>query len=168
MTNCRPAWTEKDIEAILVALNGHAESHAQPAYISGGKRYYLLNGHLDSTADDAAQPYLWPMAHNVRPAEQSLGVRSCQDCHDTASGFYFGQVAVDGPLADPNETISMVRMEQLDPTLTRAFARSFRFRPLFKVLSLLACLLLAGVLMVFALRALDAVIKTLGSKDRFS
>ncbi len=45
-----------------------------------------------------AEPYLWPIAHDVRPAAQSLGVRRCEDCHSTGSPFFFGKVLVDSPV----------------------------------------------------------------------
>ena len=35
------------------------------------------------------------MAHDVRPAEQSLGVRNCKDCHATDSPLFFGKTEVD-------------------------------------------------------------------------
>jgi hypothetical protein len=41
---------------------------------------------------------MWPIAHDVRPAAQSLGVRNCEDCHSPDLPFFFGKVQVDSPI----------------------------------------------------------------------
>ena len=58
------------------------------------------------TAVDSAQaePYLWPIGHDVRPASQALGAKGCQDCHSEKAAIFFGNVAVDSPLAADRAT----------------------------------------------------------------
>jgi hypothetical protein len=41
---------------------------------------------------------MWPIAHNVRPAAQSLGARACEDCHSPEAPFFKGLVCVDSPV----------------------------------------------------------------------
>ena len=105
-------------------------------------------------------PYLWSMAHDVRPARQALGSKACQDCHSMKAGFLFGRVAIDGPLADPNASVGMVEFERLEPRYTTLFAWTFVFRPYLKIVALAACALIAGVVAAFVLRALYAVSKS--------
>ena len=66
-----------------------------------------------SLEDDhpAAKHYLWSIAHNVRPAAQSLGARRCEDCHSPGSPFFFGKIAVDTPVE--NRAGSFVEMNQM-------------------------------------------------------
>ncbi len=128
-----------------------------PVYVSGGKVYQIMDGKLTSRSHDAAKPYLWPMGHDVRPARQALGAHVCQDCHSVKAGLVAGRVAVDGPLADPNASLAMVQFERLDPTLTSLFSRTFIFRPFLKVVSLAAATVIAGLVVVFGLRALRSV-----------
>ena len=88
-------FTEKQLTNILDLLSKEP-IEGRPVYICGGELYRLDDaGKLSSQEHPAARPYLWPIAHDVRPAAQSLGVRGCEDCHSTDSPFFFGKVLVD-------------------------------------------------------------------------
>jgi len=94
-----PSLKEEDIAKILTLLASQVSAGAKPVYIAGGKLYSLDEaGRLASSEHKMAAPYLWPIAHDVRPAAQSLGVRRCEDCHSTDSPFFFGKVWVDSPV----------------------------------------------------------------------
>jgi len=93
-----PALTEENIAKALTKLAKVVESKA--VYVTGGNLYSLddkgvLNEHKEHPA---AQPYLWPIAHDVRPAAQSLGAGACEDCHSPEAPFFFGKVCVDSPV----------------------------------------------------------------------
>lgn len=152
-----PVWSKQDVQDILAALQDHAEANDKAVYVSGGQVYQMEGQTLSAAAHDAAKPYMWPVGHNVRPAAQSLGVRSCQDCHDLQAGLMFGQVAVDGPLADPNATLTMVSMQGIDPTLASTFARTFVFRPMMKTVVFAVSALIALVLLLYGLKALEQI-----------
>ena len=158
-----PQWSQQDVRAILDALQPHAESGDQAVYVSGGQVYRINGNALAAQDHDAAKPYMWPVAHNVRPAAQSLGVRACQDCHDLEAGIMFGQVAVDGPLADPNATVTMVSMQNIDPALASVFARTFVFRPMMKMVVFAVSALIAAVLLLFGLKAIEQLACVTGS-----
>jgi len=153
-----PAFTPSLVQEVLSAL-ASSGGIGSPVYVSGGKVYQVVDANLVSVDHEAARPYLWPMAHDVRPARQALGAHVCQDCHSVDAGIVAGRVAVDGPLADPNASVAMVEFEGLDPLFTTLFARTFVFRPFLKVVALAATALVAGLVLVFALRALYAVSK---------
>lgn len=106
-----PGLTAENIADALKALSGQVEGKA--VYISGGSMYSLDDsGKLDETKDHpAAKPYMWPIAHDVRPAGQSLGVRGCEDCHSPEAPFFYGKVAIDSPVKSEAKAFrSMIEM----------------------------------------------------------
>jgi hypothetical protein len=159
-----PGLSDEDIVEALRSLQGTVEG--EPAYVSGGRLYSLDDsGKLSSEEHKAAEPYMWPIAHNVRPAGQSLGVRYCTDCHAVDAPLFFGDVAVDSPLVEGRKARQMVEFQNVDPTYAKAFAFSFVFRPMMKIVSLLACAIIAAVLLLYALKALACVAKVLAGSD---
>jgi len=137
-----------------------------PVYVAGGRLYSLSNGIVESTEHDAAEPYKWPIAHDVRPAAQSLGSNGrCADCHDKDSPFIFGQVEVDTPIKPAEkQSVAMTEFGELDRGYYQMFAFTFLFRPWLKVVVILSCILLGMVLLLYALKGLDTVIKAAGKK----
>ncbi|MFH1370540.1 MAG: hypothetical protein ABII09_04560 [Planctomycetota bacterium] len=162
-----PDLKEEDIAKILSLLVSNVSEGAKPVYIAGGKLYSLnAAGELVSAQHEMAAPYMWPIAHDIRPAAQSLGVRNCQDCHSTDSPFLFGLVAIDSPLKSVAATgAEMVKFEDLPRFYTKAFAWSFIFRPWLKVVAILSSVVIAGVLLLYALKALGFVAKVVVGKD---
>lgn len=152
----------KAIKALSAAIDGKA------VYIGGGKLYSLDDSGLLREQEDhpAVQPYLWPIAHNVRPAAQSLGVRYCTDCHATDAPFFFGDVAVDSSIVTERDSVKkMVEFLQVRPFYTKVFAFSFVFRPWLKIIALGSCAVLAIVLLLYVLKALVCVVKVLSEQD---
>ncbi len=161
-----PTLTEEHITKALQSLKKTVEG--EPVYICGGKLYGLdESGQLRGPQEHpAAQPYLWPIAHNVRPAAQSLGVRRCEDCHSTDGPFFFGEVEIDSPLAAEQVAAKkMVEFQGIAPFYAWAFAFSFVFRPWLKVVALGSCGLIGVVLLLYGLKALACVVKTLVEGD---
>ncbi|MBN1972813.1 MAG: hypothetical protein JW787_04195 [Sedimentisphaerales bacterium] len=159
-----PQLTKEMIQNSITALSKNTSVKGKAAYVSAGKLYSLDDsGTLTEQEHAIAQPYLWPLAHNVRPAAQALGVRYCTDCHETKSGFFFGKVKVDSPVADEwQSTRKMIEFEDLKPFYTKAFAFSFIFRPWMKIICICCSLVIAGVLLLYALRALMCIAKIFG------
>ncbi len=164
-------WPEMNDEVVVEALGLLAEAglgdEDKVVYVCGGKIHSLgKDGKLVAKDDEAAEPYMWPVGHNVRPASQSLGVRYCTDCHSTDEGFFFGEVAVDGPLtASEDETIGMMAFQDADPTYTKLFAQSFVFRPILKIVALVSVAVIGAVVLLYVLRALRLVAGALVGKD---
>ena len=105
------------------------------------------------------------IAHDVRPASLALGARGCQDCHDAGAPIFFGQVAVDSPLAsERGESWKMSRFQKnLDTAYVADFARSFRYRPWLK--GRRHCRR-AAILLLFVLGLHDAGARTAVGCDR--
>jgi hypothetical protein len=156
-----PSLTEQDIAEALTVLQQDIE--AEPVYVCGGNLYQLDGSQLATEeGHPAAEPYMWPFAHNVRPAGQSLGVRRCEDCHDTDAPFFFGKIAVDSALDQEKESfVKMVDFQDTGAFYAWAFAFSFVFRPWLKVVVLASCAIIAAVLLLYALRALVCVASAL-------
>ncbi|MDP1563577.1 MAG: hypothetical protein Q8M16_19530 [Pirellulaceae bacterium] len=62
-------------------------------FVSGGQVYSLgaenqLQTERTNELSQSGAPYVWPIAHNVRPASQSLGIKSCTECHSEDSKFF--------------------------------------------------------------------------------
>lgn len=159
-----PDLTPKEIEKALELLK---TTEGEAVYICGGKLYRLDDkGKLITTEHDAAKPYLWPIAHDVRPAVQSLGAHRCEDCHSIDAPFFFAEVEVDTPVASEKGTVKkMIEFQGLKPVYTKLFAFSFVFRPFLEVVALCSSAILAAVLLLFALKALACVVRILAEKD---
>ena len=164
-------WAEIKEDQVVAALKALAGSvkDAKPVYVTGGTLYRLNDGGTLASYQDhpAAAAYVWPIAHNVRPAGQSLGVGKCTVCHSTNSAFLFGKVAVDSPIAAVSK-LTKVQYEfaKLPHSRTWAFAWSFVFRPWFKVVAIGSMGLIGLVLLVYGLRALAAVARVLAEQEK--
>lgn len=153
--------TEEQVERILRALSSldnPQESGADKTffYISGGKMFHLdEHGNLFAAEHAAAEPVVWPLAHQVRPAQQSLGIKGCTDCHTEDSVFFFNRITGDGPLlAQKVDTRSAHVFMELDKPYQKLFGLSFRIRPAFKVILFISALIVGSMLLVGVLLAL--------------
>jgi hypothetical protein len=158
--------TEEDIARILTLLSSKVPASSRPVYIASGKLFSLNDAGKITTAENpAASPYMWPIAHDIRPSAQSLGVRNCKDCHSTDSPFFFGNVSIDTPIKPAKEARGMASFEGLNKTYEWCFAFSFIFRPWLKAVTILSSLVIAGVLLLYALKALGFIAKAVIGDD---
>jgi hypothetical protein len=148
-----PTVDEHWVESVLRVLNADGPS----AYIAGGKLHRLAGSTLVIEDNAQAEPYLWPLAHDVRPATQALGATGCQECHSLDSAVFFGKVTVDSPVAsERNASWTMNRFEKnLDVDYQARLARSWRYRGWLKGIGLGAAAILLLVLLSYALRAVE-------------
>lgn len=83
------------------AIEHTPQANAPLVYINAGKVFEKgSDGKLKSAPHKIAQPYFWPIGHDVRPVGESLGAKSCADCHAKDAPFFYGNVIRD-PLATP-------------------------------------------------------------------
>ena len=113
-------------------------------------RVHRLNdaGQLISEVHDAANPYTWPIAHDVRPVAQSLGVHGCTECHSSDSPFVFGNVSSD-PMTSvaPAPMKPMHEFELINPAIAASWAMAFQFHVVFKVVGIiLTAIIVLGLL----------------------
>jgi len=162
-----PDLTDDHIAKGLTALASDGSVEGKVVYVAGGRLYSLDDSGQLSEQEDypAAKPYLWPIGHDVRPAAQSLGIRYCTDCHGIKAPFFFGDVTVDTPVAAAREPKKMVEFQDISPSYAWAFAFSFVFRPWMKIVVLVSCAVMAFVLLLYGLKALGCVVKTLAGEN---
>jgi hypothetical protein len=163
-----PGLSPGQVAAGLKALAAKEDADAGEAvYVSGGRlRRLAPDGSVALEDHEAARPYAWPLAHDVRPAKQSLGVTpNCADCHGSASPFFFGEVAAIGPAWDAaRPVVPMYQFQGRDPVKLAAWALSYQGRPLFKIIGYAAAAVTAALLILYALYALGAVTRWFGAK----
>jgi len=135
---------------------GEQAAAGEPVYVAGGKVYRLrAGGQVEALEHEAAQPYAWPIAHDVRPAQQALGLAGCDDCHTTDGAFFFGKVPVDTTVqGEQGRCRAMYELEGADGTYTWAFNASFVFRPYLKAVGFTAAGLVGLVVLAFLLAGL--------------
>jgi hypothetical protein len=150
LTGLEQTLTEEQVALVLKALQSSVpvsgkKGDAEPVYISGGKLFRLSReGRLEAEDDTAAEPVTWPLAHEVRPARQSLGINGCKDCHNFRSAFLFRKAVGTGPLLTTRvRAVTANSFMRLDRPYQMLFGLSFAVRPLFKWL-LFFCLLVTG------------------------
>jgi len=139
-------------------------------YITSGKLYEVgRDGTLAGDKHAAAEPYLWPIAHDVRPANQALGYGGavgCQHCHATDSPIFFAKATPACPA--PVEEVEPVAMYELlgeDGTYWKNFARSFVFRPMLKIVGLAAAAILTAVVLLYAFLGLRAMLAAIAARS---
>lgn len=128
----------------------------QAVFITGGtgwvrygdEKLKMLSG---EDLGQAAEPYAWPMAHNVRPARQALGATGCTECHSEQSPFFFADIQPLGLV--PDQDIASVKVHSLqhaDLERLKNWNQVFAGRASFKIASLIAlaatCLITLSVL----------------------
>jgi len=145
--------TAEQVAKALEELSALKEDEGEPVYVCGGKLFRLgSEGKLVGAEHPAAGPYSWPLAHDVRPAAQSLGLGGCSECHATDAGFFYGRVVAGSPSeVEPGVVKSMYEFQSLEPGLVEVLARTIRFRPAVFWVGLAAAGLLAMVLVRYAL-----------------
>lgn len=156
VTGTETFLTRGKIAEALQALNRDRDDGKKAVYICGGRMYGLSEGAaLDVSEHPAARPYAWPVAHDVRPAAQSLGSGGCTDCHRTDAPFFFASIEIPGPLRDEDfATLKMHGFQQQDETFNRIFGLSFLMRPAYKWIGFILTGLLAAILLLYGLLGL--------------
>ncbi len=150
--------TEEQVALVLAALakTGGKDDYV---YLSGGRMFRLdKGGKLVSSRNGAAEPVTWPLAHNVRPAQQSLGWKACTDCHSGGSDFFFTKLKGTGPLLTKSvDKRSAASFMGLGGLFQRVFGLSFIVRPVFKVVLAICAFVAGSLLFLAALVALGRV-----------
>ncbi|TEU03211.1 MAG: hypothetical protein E3J22_09005 [Candidatus Aminicenantes bacterium] len=153
--------TEEQVERVLKSLSSLENPQESGAakkffYVSGGKMFQLDEaGNLFAADHAAAEPVIWPLAHQVRPAQQSLGIKDCTDCHTEGSVFFFNSMTGDGPLLTKKVAVrSAHSLMGLDKPYQKLFGLSFRIRPAFKVALFISALIVGSMLLLGVLLAL--------------
>jgi len=158
------AFTEAQAALMLQKLA--ADRGGTYAYVNAGKLFSLSDGKLVAGDNPAAEAVSWPMAHDVRPASQSLGAGGCTDCHSLNSPMLDAQIAGIGPMKTEAGSVKpMHELAELSNVYHTMFGLTFLFRPIFKtVLITMACIILA-VLLAYGILAIRRLARYAGTKE---
>jgi hypothetical protein len=153
LTGQKETLTEEQVSLLLAKLDRSGDQHA---FLSQGRIFQLgKNGDLQVSSHQAAEPVTWPLAHPVRPSQQSLGSKGCTQCHLEGSEFFFSRVSAEGTLlTDQGDVRSASSFMGLDRPYQKLFGLSFRVRPILKWILAAAALVLAALLAIVLLRQL--------------
>jgi len=144
-----PQVEDSTLISVLDSINIIFGEDSKIVFISNGKAFEKNGNSLIRVDFDEAKPYTWSIAHNVRPAQQSLGINGCYDCHSIDSDFYFGNVSIISSVKSEGKgNISMSKFEDLNSLYHRIFSFSFYFRPALKIILLISTI--AIILIVFS------------------
>ncbi|MCF8262506.1 MAG: cytochrome c3 family protein [Melioribacteraceae bacterium] len=154
-----PEISEEILRRTLDTLNLKSSDDEKIVFISGGKIFQLnAENSLESESSEFANPYTWPIAHNVRPAQQSLGVKGCDDCHSLNSDFYSSEVKVISSINNQSVSkIEMTEFEGLNKYYQSIFSFSFYFRPFLKLVLLFSTFTIILVVFSFILSGTKSV-----------
>jgi hypothetical protein len=161
-----PVLRDADILHVLQRLR-QRDSTATPVYVAAGKLFQADRyGKLEMIDHEAAGPYAWPVAHDVRSKAQSLGIRGCADCHATDAPFHFGSVLIGSPYVVRLDSMARMTTYQDKSAISAwLFSLSFLFRPGLKVLIIAGFLLNALVVLIYAMRGLATIIQKLAEEE---
>ncbi len=152
------ARQEQIDERLIGALSAIEEQFPgkQAVYVTGGTGWvrYGPDKVKALPAEElggAADPYAWPLAHNVRPARQALGASGCTECHSDDAQFFFADIQPVGLI--PDQEIASLKVHQLqkaDMQRLQTWNQMFVGRSSFKIASLIAlsltCLITLSVM----------------------
>jgi hypothetical protein len=123
-------------------------------YIAGGLGYRRNPSDKEDPVEvipaeelgDAAKPYAWPMAHDVRPARMSLGVQGCTECHHHDAPFFSSQITAVGTLPGfDTASVPVHQLQAVDIHRIDQWNMLFEGRTVFKIFAFI-CLGLLSVI----------------------
>jgi hypothetical protein len=120
----------------------------------------VVNLRLERIEHPQARPYLWPLAHEVRPARQSLGVLDCSDCHARGAPIFFGKLTVPGHADRSYPLAVMHELEAVDPDLVHTWSYSFRLRSIAKWSGIGAITLVGAILLLYGFGGLARILQS--------
>ncbi|MFO7979360.1 MAG: hypothetical protein R6V00_00830 [Candidatus Aminicenantes bacterium] len=157
-------FTEEQVQKILRALyesdpSKETETDKDYVYVSNGRMFRLdSQGNLEVTKHPAVQPVLWPLAHQVRPLQKSLGINGCSDCHSLGSKFFFAEIQGTGPVKTSQRAqrsahsfMGMVGIYQ------KIFGVSFYARPVLKVILFISAFVMACIALIMIIKFLGFI-----------
>ncbi|MBL7139953.1 MAG: hypothetical protein ISS74_03505 [Planctomycetes bacterium] len=158
LTAPKPNLPPAKVKAVLAALAAKEKGTAF-GYVCAGRLHRLdESGNLAAAEHPRAEPVSWPIGHNVRPAEYALGATACTECHGFSAPMAVGEVEVASPahLGDP-ATEPMYAFQGRDPMQLKAWAMSYLFRPMFKVVGFATAAVIAAFLLAYLVRGMVGV-----------
>jgi hypothetical protein len=129
----------------------------EPVFVTGGKSFKRGNGKLAAFESENQLAYAWPLAHDVRGAQQALGARGCTDCHASGAPIFDSTVSSAAVFSAATGTASMSDLRG-EPTAALALmASTYRFRPILIATGYTCCAILGLILLAYFGRAVGSI-----------
>jgi hypothetical protein len=151
-----PAATPAATTATATAPAAWAEGEV--VFVTGQTAYKRgSDGKLESSIAVEGAAYFWPLAHDVRPAQQSLGARGCVECHAPGAPIFdgSGEVTTVTSAAPEKWTMRQARMESTGAL--NVFAATYPLRPVLIFIGYLSAGVLLLVLLSYGTRGVAAI-----------
>ncbi|MDB5319765.1 MAG: signal peptide protein [Phycisphaerales bacterium] len=166
----KPATTSATTAAAAPATTQPATPawySGEPVFVTGGKAFKRKADGKDLEEFDtpASDPYAWPLAHDVRGAQQALGARGCTDCHSSGAPIFDSTVSSTALLASAVTTTPMYEMRGEPMGALTAFAASYPLRPVLIATGYTCSVILSLVLIAYGGRAVSSVARRNVRKD---
>jgi len=154
-------FNEEQLVVMLKKLGSTA------CYISNGRKFTLSESdELMDENHEAAEPVSWPIGHDVRGTAQSLGAKTCKECHASDSSFLFGHVTATGPLmTDRAAVVPMHEFQDVESNFNKLFGLTFKVRKAFKSTLGVITLLLSLIALAVGLPAIYKLVSRLDEKE---
>jgi hypothetical protein len=139
----------------------------EPVFVTGGKAFKRKAGGKDLEEIDtpASDPYAWPLAHDVRGAQQALGARGCTDCHSSGAPIFDSTVSSTALLASAVSTTPMHEMRGEPMGALSAFAGTYFLRSILIATGYTCATILLLVLISYGGRAVGSAARRTVRKD---
>ncbi len=162
-----PQVTDSAVQQVLDSLK-KALPKSSPALVAGP---FVLQQNaqnqltLSLTKQNPA--YLWPLAHDVRPARQALGANGCNDCHAVGAPFFFAKVQNE-PIGQVAQQPALATHHFLQEEAAEIYLLSFSFlfRPALKTFMVILLLLLASVFLIYLAKGLNRLVFILNRRQK--
>jgi hypothetical protein len=139
----------------------------EPVFVTGGKAFKRKAGGKDLEDIDtpAADPYAWPLAHDVRGAQQALGARGCTDCHSSGAPIFDSTVSSAALFTGANSSTPMHEMRGEPIGALSAFAGTYFLRSILIATGYTCATILLLVLISYGGRAVGSAARRTVRKD---
>jgi hypothetical protein len=167
-TGSWPQLSDSMVYQVLDTLRSSGIAVDEPVFLTGGKIFRQADQYKLNEVDTAITgPDIWPLAHDVRPAAQSLGSQGCPECHGNSSAFFFGRIKVETPLyAHRQDPLTMSAFQQKSSLQRRLFAASFLFRPWLKGILIALTSIPLLIIFIYIIRGMSAVIESIKREEQ--
>jgi hypothetical protein len=155
-------FRQKLAEALAALQEIITDEGAKPVYLSGGKAYRAASdAGVETFEHDAARPYAWKLAHDVRPARWSSGATGCAECHAAGTPLFEGTVTAIGQAPDAAPiTQAMHEIAGYDKTRLDAWNASFLGRTAFKWVGFFSLGVVGLIVFAYVLFGSDGLLGT--------
>jgi len=154
-------FTEKKEKKILQSLFEFEDTETDKDFffISNGRMFRLNHqGELEALKHPSAEPVLWPLAHQVRPVQQSLGINGCSDCHSLNSTFFFAEIQGTGPIKTSHRAQRSAHYFMgLNGIYQKIFGVSFYARSVLKVILFVSAFIMVSIVFIMVAKLLGFI-----------